>query len=103
MVKLIVLYPLPSDIEKFENDYRAHLQLTHEKTGIPVDVKPYTVTKLSPVQEGAPYFYKMFALPFASLEELQAVLATPAMQAVGADAHRISTGGPPVIMIGSED
>ena len=103
MVKLIVLYPLPADVEKFDSDYQAHLQLTHEKMGIPVDVKPYTVTKLSPLQEGSPHFYLMFALPFASVEELQAALATPPMQEVGADAHRISTGGPPVIMIGSED
>ncbi|HZY38358.1 MAG TPA: EthD family reductase [Mucilaginibacter sp.] len=93
MVKLIVLYPPPADVEKFDRDYQVHLQLTHEKTGIPVGVKPYTVTKLSPLQEGSPYFYQMFSLPFESMEELQAALANPAMQELGADAHRISTGG----------
>jgi uncharacterized protein (TIGR02118 family) len=103
MVKLIVLYPPPADVEKFDGDYQVHLQLTNEKMGIPADAKPYTVTKLSPLQEGSPYFYQMFALPFASMEELQAALANPSMQELGADAHRISSGGPPVMMIGNED
>jgi uncharacterized protein (TIGR02118 family) len=103
MVKLIVLYPQPSDIEKFEKDYQAHLRLAHEKTGIPVDVKPYTVTKMLPISPGSPHFYQMFAMPFNSLEELQAAMSSPEMQEVAADAERISTGGPPIMMIGNDD
>jgi uncharacterized protein (TIGR02118 family) len=103
MVKLIVLYPQPSDIEKFDRDYQAHLQLTHQKTGIPADMKPYTVTRMLPGPAGLPQFYLMFSLPFNSPEELRAAMSSPGMQELGADAARISTGGPPVILIGNEE
>jgi uncharacterized protein (TIGR02118 family) len=103
MVKLIVLYPQPADVEKFDKDYQAHLQLAHEKTGIPVDTKPYTVTKLLPISTGLTNFYLMFIMPFNSQEELQASMSSPAMQEIAADADRISTGGPPIMMIGNED
>ncbi len=102
MAKLIVLYPQPTDVAKFEKDYEAHLRLTHEKTGIPPDAKPYTVTRMLSISPELPPFYLMFSLPFNSMEELQAALASPAMQELGADATRISTGGAPVIMIGND-
>ncbi len=102
MVNLIVLYPQPTDVEKFGKDYEAHLRLTHEKTGIPPDAKPYTVTKMFSITPDLPPFYQMFSLPFNSIEELQAAAASPAMQDLAADATRISTGGAPVIMIGSD-
>ena len=42
---LTVLYPQPLNQEKFESDYNAHLKLLHEKTGIPTDVKQYSITR----------------------------------------------------------
>ncbi len=103
MLKLLVLYPQPADVQQFEADYAAHLELLHEKAGIPADVKPYTVTKMLPTPEGAPAFYQLFSLPFESPEALQAAMSSAGMQEVGADAARISTGGAPVILIGNED
>lgn len=103
MLKLIVLYPHPSDVEKFEKDYKAHLQLTHEKLGIPNNVKPYKVTKMLSMPTGLPQFYQMFSMPFNSPEDLQAAMGSQGMQEVAADAQRISTGGPLVVMIGNED
>ena len=44
----------------------------------------------------------MFSMPFKSLEELNSTLATNETQEVAADAHRISSGGAPSIMIGEE-
>ena len=103
MLKLIVLYPQPADIKKFEKDYQDHLLLFHEKTGIPKDVKPYKVTKMLPTPDETPQFYQMFSMYFNSTEELQAAMSSPGMQEIGADAARISTGGMPVMMIGNED
>ncbi len=103
MLKLLVLYPQPTDVAQFEADYVKHLELLHEKAGIPADVKPYTVTKLLPTPEGAPPYYQLFAMPFESPEALQATMASAAMQEVGADAARISTGGAPVFLIGNEE
>jgi uncharacterized protein (TIGR02118 family) len=99
-MNLIVLYPQPTDVKKFESDYNAHIKLLHEKTGIPHDVKPYTVTKFIEGPEGKPSFYHMFTMPFESLEALNEAMASPEMQDVAADANRISTGGAPTVLIG---
>jgi uncharacterized protein (TIGR02118 family) len=102
MLQLIVLYPQPTDVQQFEADYANHLALLHEKTGIPTTVKPYTVTKFLPSPQGPPPFFKMFTMPFESSEALQATMSSAGMQEVAADANRISTGGAPTILIGSE-
>ncbi len=102
MLQLIVLYPQPADVQQFEAAYVTHLALLHEKTGIPTTVKPYSVTKFLTSPEMTPPFYQMFTMPFESPEALQAVLASTGMQEVAADANRISTGGTPTILIGTE-
>ncbi|RDB07711.1 EthD family reductase [Runella aurantiaca] len=102
MLKLLVLYPQPTDVQQFEADYKKHLELFHEKAGIPTHVKTYTITKMLPTPEGLPAFYQQFSLPFESLEALQMAVSTW-LQEVGADAIRISTGGAPVVLIGNED
>ena len=99
MLKSLAHYPKPTAVEPCEADYVKHLELLHETAGIPADVKPYTVTTLLPTPEGAPPYYQLFAMPFESPEALQATMASAAMQEVGADAARISTGGAPVFLI----
>jgi uncharacterized protein (TIGR02118 family) len=102
MPNVVVLYPHPTDAGQFENDYIAHTALLHEKTGIPTDVRPYIATKFFPNPDGsAPAYYRMFLMPFDSMEALQGAMSSPGMQEVAADAFRISTGGAPVIMVGS--
>ncbi|GAC16107.1 EthD family reductase [Aliiglaciecola lipolytica] len=101
-VKLVVLYPQPTDTEQFEIDYSEHIALLHEKMRIPTDLKPYTVTKFdSEVHNPSPY-YQMFSMPFPSAEALQQTLQSAEMQQVADDAIRISTGGAPVILTGSD-
>lgn len=101
-VKLMVLYPQPTDVAQFEQDYQAHLELFYQKMNIPTDQKPYTLTKMAPTPMGPSPFYQMFSLPFPSTAALEQTLATAEMQAVAADANRISTGGAPVMLVGSE-
>ena len=103
MLKVIVLYPQPTDVEKFEKDYADHLALLHQKTGIPTNLKPYTVTKFLPSPQGMPPYSKMFTMPFDSPEALQATMSSAEMQEVAADANRISTGGAITILIASEE
>lgn len=100
-VSLIVLYPYPTDVAQFESDYRDHVRLLHLKADIPGDARPYTMTRMVSTSAGDPPFYRMFVMPFPSAEALQAAMSTPAMQEVAADAARISSGGPPVILVGS--
>ncbi len=102
MLKLIALYPQPTDVQQFEADYARHLVMLHEKTGIPKDAKPYTVTKFLPTPDGPPAFYLMFSLPFESSEALQAAMESAGMQEVAADANRISSGGAPTILVGNQ-
>jgi uncharacterized protein (TIGR02118 family) len=101
-VRLMVLYPFPTDVQQFENDYREHLLFFHRKMNIPEDARPYTVTKFrSEPDRKAPY-YQMFSMAFPSAEALQQAMSTPEMQEVAGDAARISTGGDPVILVGSD-
>jgi uncharacterized protein (TIGR02118 family) len=101
-IKLMVLYPVPTNVQKFENDYVEHLALFHSKMGLPTDNVPYTVTKfLSDPANPAPY-YQMFTMPFASQEALQAAVSSSQMVEVAADAGRISSGGAPGMLVGSE-
>ena len=99
-MNLMVLYPQPTDVEKFESDYAEHVALLHEKMGIPMEVKPYTVTKFVGSPDGKPAFYQMFSMPFDSAEALESALASEAMQEVAMDANRISSGGPITVLIG---
>ena len=101
MLHLTVLYPQPTDVQQFEEDYAKHMEFFHEKTGIPSTVKPYTITKFLPTPEGAQKFYQMFSMPFESPEALQAAMSSAGMQEVAADADRISTGGAITVLIGS--
>ncbi|ABA88237.1 EthD family protein [Syntrophotalea carbinolica DSM 2380] len=101
-VKLMVLYPIPKDIAQFDSDYRDHIRLLHQKANIPEDARPYTVMRFFPTPAGPAPFYQLFTMPFPSAEALQQAMSTPEMQEVAADAVRISSGGAPVILVGSE-
>ena len=101
MLQLMVLYPQPADVHQFEADYAKHTELLHDKMGIPVTVKPYTVTKFLPGPAGPAPYYQLFTMPFDSPEALDAAMASEGMQDVAADANRISTGGPIIVLIGN--
>ena len=102
-VNLIVLYPYPADTQQFDSDYRQHIKLLHQKTNMPDDVHPYTIMRMAPGPQGNPPFYQMFIMPFPTAEALQQAMSTPEMQEVAADAFRISSGGGPVMLTGSEN
>ena len=102
-VKLMVLYPQPTDVVQFDKDYQDHLVLLNDKANIPADASlPYTVTKFLPTPDGPPDFYQVFIMTFPSAQAMQQAMSTPGMQEVAADAARISTGGAPVVLIGNE-
>ena len=101
-VKLVVLYPHPKDPERFALDYQEHLALLRQKMGIPEGARPYSVTRFIDDPSSPAPFHQMFSMPFPSIEALQAALGSTEMQEVGADAMRISTGGPIVILVGGE-
>ena len=101
-VKLMVFYPQPTDTAQFENDYKAHLSLFHQKANVPEDSRPYTVTRFLPSAEGPAPFFQLFSMPFPSAEAVQEAMSSPEMQEVAADAVRISSGGEPLVLVGRE-
>ncbi len=101
-VRFVALYPQPTDTAVFDAEYEKHIKMLHEKTGMPTDVKPYTITRLAPGPDGVAPYYLMFTMPFPSMEEMQAALASPEMQEISADAARLSTGGAPVMLFGAD-
>ena len=102
-ITLMVLYPQPTNVEQFEEDYKTHLHLFHEKMDIPFENVPYVVTKMHPTPAGPSPYYQMFSFTFPSAEALEQTLESPQMQEVAADASRISTGGEPVMLVGSSE
>ena len=100
--KLIVLYPQPTDIDKFNRDYEDHLKLAHEKLQLPENVRPYSITRFVETPLGKPLYYQMFTFNFPSIEAMQQGLSSPAMLALAEDANRISSGGAPIFMVGVE-
>lgn len=101
-LKLMVLYPVPTDIQQFENDYAEHLALFHRKMGVPLENVPYTVTKFLSDSASPAAYYQMFSMAFASKQALDEALSSPQMAEVANDASRISSGGAPVMLIGNE-
>jgi len=99
-VKLIVAYPQPKDASAFETIYQQeHVPMAianlHGKT------KMVATKILSP--EGESPFYCVAEVHFPSLEVLQRCAASVGGKETLAHAVKISSGGPPVIMIAEED
>lgn len=95
-MKLVVLYPQPKDVQKFNSDYNEHILFLNKKLNMPADMTAFVSGPF-----GEPAYYKMWVMPFDSQEALNAALSTPEFQAVAADVNRISNGGAPTLMIGA--
>jgi uncharacterized protein (TIGR02118 family) len=101
--KLVVLYPPPRDVAAFERAYAQE----HAPMVTPQAFKGLTrfvATKMVGTPDGsAPPFHRVAELHFPTIAALQAAAGSPSAQKVVAHAVSISTGGPPVVLIGEED
>ena len=98
-VKLVVLYPVPKDAQTFERLYQdEHVPLV---AGIPGKTK-FVATKVQGSPQGNPAYHRIAEIHFASLDSLQAAAASPGGKEALAHAAKISTGGPPVLLIAEE-
>ena len=100
-VKLIVAYPQPKDAVAFEKIY----QQEHVPMAIAnLDGKTKIVaTKILQSPQGEPQFFRVAEVHFPSMEALQQCAQSEGGKATLANAAKISSGGPPVIMIAEED
>jgi len=82
VVKLVVLYRKPDDVEAFEKHYREiHLPLARKMPGVRrMDVSHFTGSP-----GGEPKFYMMAEVYFADKTSMMAALGSPEGKAAGKD------------------
>jgi len=100
-IKLIVAYPQPKDASAFEKVY----QQEHVPLAI-ANLRGKTkmvATKILQSPQGEPQFYRIAEVHFPSMEALQQCAASAGGKETLAHAVKISSGGPPVMMIAEED
>ena len=100
-VKLIVAYPQPKDAAAFEKVYaEEHVPMAianlHGKTKI-------VATKVMASPQNDSPFYRVAEVHFPSMEALQKCAESAGGKQTLANAVKISSGGPPVILIAEED
>jgi uncharacterized protein (TIGR02118 family) len=99
--KLIVAYPQPVDVDAFEKLYvEEHVPLAIAKLAGKTKI---VATKIIASPQGKPQFYRVAEVHFPSLKVLEECAASAGGQETLANAVKISSGGPPVIMIALED
>ena len=99
-VKLLVMYPPPKDVKAYEKLYAdEHVPMAVAKLAGKTKM---VATKVNASPQGAPAFHRIVEVHFPSMEALQACAASTGGKETLAHAAKISSGGPPVIMIAEE-
>ena len=100
--KLIVMYPTPRDMAAFDRAYNDE----HIPMAAPIfkeaGATRVVLSKTTGAPSGTPPFHRIAEIHFPSLDTLKACAASKGQDAL-AHAHKISNGGPPVVMIAEED
>jgi uncharacterized protein (TIGR02118 family) len=97
---LLVMYPTPKDPKAFERAYREeHLPYAGPRLKGATSV----VSKRVAGPKGMATYHAISDVTFPSLEVLQACAASVTGQEALAHAASISTGGPPVVVVVTDD
>jgi uncharacterized protein (TIGR02118 family) len=100
-VKLVVIYPRPTDVERFEKVYtEEHIPMAIDKLAGKTKI---VASKVLDSPDGTPLFYRIAEIHFASREALNACTASEGAQATIAHAESISTGGKPIFLVAEEE
>ena len=100
-VKLVVIYPRPTDIPAFEKVYtNEHVPLAVAKLGGKTKI---VATKIVGSPQGLPPFYRIAEVYFPSMQALEACAASDGGKEALAHAVKISTGGPPIFLVAEEE
>jgi uncharacterized protein (TIGR02118 family) len=100
-VKIVVIYPRPQDEEAFEKVYlQEHVPLAE------ANLKGRTrivLTKVVSSPQGKVSAYRMAEVHFSSMEDLTKCVESEGGKQVVEHATKISTGGPPLMLICEEE
>jgi uncharacterized protein (TIGR02118 family) len=101
-IKVIVMYPRPTDVDAFEKLYlEEHVPLAMEKIK---NVIKFAATKVVGTPDGSPPpFHRIAELYFPSLQALQESVASAGTQEAVGHAFKISTGGPPTVLVAEQE
>lgn len=100
-VKLIVIYPTPTDIEVFEVDYvNEHVPMAVEQLAGKTKI---VATKVLGAPAGEAPYYRIAEVHFPSMEALEACAESDGGKQTLAHAATISSGGAPIILIAEEE
>ncbi|HYM00969.1 MAG TPA: EthD family reductase [Blastocatellia bacterium] len=100
-VKIVVLYPRPTDIDAFEKLYaEEHVPMARKHLK---GATRFVPAKFGASPAGVAPYHRIVEIYFPSLEALQQAALSPGGQETLAHAAKISTGGAPVVMIAEED
>lgn len=100
--KIVVIYPRPTDLEAFEKVYvEEHAPLAKEKIK---GMTKFGATKVLGTPDGStPPYYRIAELYFPSMQALQESALSAGTQEAVAHAFKISTGGPPIILVAEQE
>ena len=100
-VKLVVLYPQPTDPDEFERYYHGeHLPLMRRLVGPDVPLPTYRVRSQSGEDSN---YYRVAEIHFADHAQFQAFLRCDPSGSGRASALKVSTGGVPTMLICERD
>ena len=99
-VKVVVIYPRPQDEAAFEKVYKdEHLPMAEEKLK---GMTRLVTTKVLSSPQGRVAAYRIAEVHFSSMAELNQCLESEGGREVIDHAAKISTGGPPIMLVCEE-
>jgi len=100
-VKIVVIYPRPQDEDAFEKAYKdEHVPLAESKLK---GMTRFVATKVISSPQGKVVAYRIAEVHFSSMDDLNKCVESEGGQEVIAHAAKISTGGPPILLVCEED
>src|ERR1700687_4657863 len=100
-VKIVVIYPRPQNVDAFEQLYQSeHLPMVEEKLK---GITRFVATKVVSSPQGKVTPYRIAEVYFSTMEELTKILESEGGKEVVEHATKISTGGPPILLICEEE
>src|ERR1700693_4351527 len=99
--KLTVIYPHPKDVDAFEHIYQTeHVPLAVVRLAGKTKM---VASKVLASPQGTPPFYRIAEIYFPSMQALEAFAASDGCKEALAHAVKISSGGPPIILVAEEE
>ena len=100
-VKIVVIYPQPTDAAEFERLYtQEHVPLVEDKLK---GVTRLVLTKVVTSPLGKVAAYRIVEVHFSTMDDLNKAVESEIGQAIVAHAQKMSTGGPPIILICTDE